>query len=64
MQEGADERLRLAEPLVSFLAPVSLEADQYRTLRQLVEHRRSDAACQVLGGDERGGRRGQDGRPR
>ena len=45
---GADERLRLAEPLVSFLMPVSLEADQYRTLRQLVERRRSDAACQVL----------------
>ena len=45
---GADERLRLAEPLVSFLAPVSLEADQYRTLRQLVEHRRSDSACQML----------------
>jgi capsular exopolysaccharide synthesis family protein len=43
-----DEKLRLAEPLVSFLAPVSLEADQYRTLRQLVEHRRSDSACQVL----------------
>ena len=40
--------LRLAEPLVSFLAPVSLEADQYRTLRQLVEHRRSDSACQML----------------
>jgi capsular exopolysaccharide synthesis family protein len=44
----ADERLRLAEPLVSFLAPVSLEADQYRTLRQLMERRRTDAACQVL----------------
>jgi len=46
--DGADERLRLAEPLVSFLTPVSFEADQYRTLRQLVERRRSDAACQVL----------------
>jgi capsular exopolysaccharide synthesis family protein len=45
---GAHEHLRLAEPLVSFLTPVSLEADQYRTLRQLVEHRRSDSACQVL----------------
>jgi capsular exopolysaccharide synthesis family protein len=45
---GADERIRLAEPLVSFLMPVSLEADQYRTLRQLMERRRSDAACQVL----------------
>jgi capsular exopolysaccharide synthesis family protein len=45
---GADEPLRLAEPLVSFLMPVSLEADQYRTLRQLVERRRSDAACQVV----------------
>jgi hypothetical protein len=38
---GADERLRLAEPLVSFLMPVSLEADQCRTLRQLMERRRS-----------------------
>jgi protein-tyrosine kinase len=45
---GADEQLRLAEPLVSFLAPVSLEADQYRTLRQLVERRRTDSTCQVL----------------
>jgi len=45
---GAEEQLRLAEPLVSFLAPVSLEADQYRSLRQLVEHRRSDSACQVF----------------
>ena len=46
--DGADERLRLAEPLVSFLTPVSFEADQYRTLRQLMERRRSDSACQVL----------------
>jgi protein-tyrosine kinase len=45
---GADQRVRLAEPLVSFLAPVSLEADQYRTLRQLVERRHGDSACQVL----------------
>jgi capsular exopolysaccharide synthesis family protein len=46
--DGSGQRVRLAEPLVSFLMPVSLEADQYRTLRQLVERRRSDAACQVL----------------
>jgi len=46
--DSADQRLRLAEPLVSFLTPVSFEADQYRTLRQVVERRRSDAACQVL----------------
>lgn len=45
---GDDERLRLAEPLVSFLSPVSLEADQYRTLRQLVERRRGDTACHML----------------
>jgi capsular exopolysaccharide synthesis family protein len=45
---GADEQLRLAEPLVSFLTPVSLEADQYRTLRPLVERRRDDTACHVL----------------
>ena len=45
---GTDEQPRLAEPLVSFLAPVSLEADQYRTLRQLVERLHRDSNCQVL----------------
>jgi capsular exopolysaccharide synthesis family protein len=45
---GTDERPRLAEPLVSFLAPASLEADQYRTLRQLVERLRRDSNCQVF----------------
>jgi capsular exopolysaccharide synthesis family protein len=38
----------LAEQLVSFLAPASLEAEQYRTLRQRVERLRSDAGLQVL----------------
>jgi capsular exopolysaccharide synthesis family protein len=43
-----DSPLRIAEPLVSFLAPASLEADQYRTLRQSVERLRQEAGCQVI----------------
>lgn len=39
---------RIAEELVSFRAPMSLEADQYRTLRHRIEERRRDATVQVL----------------
>jgi len=45
---GTDIRSRLVEELVSFLSPASLEADQYRTLRQLVERLRRESAFQVL----------------
>src|SRR3989442_1771874 len=42
---GMGERARVAEPLVSFSAPGSLEADQYRTLRHAVERLREKARC-------------------
>ena len=38
----------VAEQLVSFRAPASLEAEQYRALRQLVERLHRDAGLQVL----------------
>lgn len=38
----------LAEQLVSFVAPASLEAEQYRALRQRVERLRTDSGVQVL----------------
>lgn len=44
----ADEQSRLAEELVSFVAPASLEADQYRTLRHSVERLRRDSGFQVF----------------
>jgi capsular exopolysaccharide synthesis family protein len=45
---GPAERLGVAEPLVSFLAPSSLEADQYRTVRHTMERLRRDAGFQVF----------------
>jgi capsular exopolysaccharide synthesis family protein len=45
---AADGRLRLAEPLVSFVAPASLEAEQYRALRHLVERLHRDNGLQVF----------------
>lgn len=47
-RETADEQSRLAEELVSFVAPASLEADQYRTLRHAVERLRHDSGSQVF----------------
>lgn len=37
------------EELVSFVAPSSLEADQYRMLRHAVERLHEEAGCQVFG---------------
>jgi capsular exopolysaccharide synthesis family protein len=48
MGASVDERVGIAEPLVSFLAPTSLEADQYRTLRHTVERLRRDAGFKVF----------------
>ena len=45
---GMGERARVAEPLVSFSAPGSLEADQYRTLRHAVERLRRASGFQVF----------------
>ncbi|HEY6362279.1 MAG TPA: CpsD/CapB family tyrosine-protein kinase [Vicinamibacterales bacterium] len=45
---GAGGRLRIAEPLVSFTAPSSFEAEQYRTLRHLVERKTREDRSQVL----------------
>lgn len=42
------ERAEPAEELVSFLAPASLEAEQYRALRQTVERLRREAEFQLL----------------
>jgi protein-tyrosine kinase len=39
---------RIAEQLVSFIAPGSFAADQYRTLRHGIERARKDAGFQVL----------------
>jgi len=39
---------KVAEPLVSILAPASLEADQYRALRHVVERLRRDSGLHVL----------------
>jgi protein-tyrosine kinase len=41
-------KLQLAQELVSFLAPASLEAEQYRTLRQAVERLRRESGHQVI----------------
>ncbi|HSB62482.1 MAG TPA: hypothetical protein VLI67_12230, partial [Vicinamibacteria bacterium] len=41
-------RPNLKEELVSFVAPASPEADQYRTLRHVVERLRRDSGLQVL----------------
>jgi capsular exopolysaccharide synthesis family protein len=45
--DATDGRLHLAEPLVSFVAPASLEAEQYRALRHLVERMHRDNGFQV-----------------
>jgi non-specific protein-tyrosine kinase len=45
---GASGRLRIAEPLVSFTSPSSFEAEQYRTLRHLVERKTRDDRAQVF----------------
>jgi len=37
------------QELVSFIAPASLEADQYRMLRHVVERLRHESGCQVFG---------------
>jgi capsular exopolysaccharide synthesis family protein len=42
------DRPPVAEQLVSFLAPTSFEADQYRTLRHTVERLHRDAGLHVL----------------
>jgi protein-tyrosine kinase len=44
----ANERSRLAEELVSFIAPASPEAEQYRALRHAVERLRQDSGFQVF----------------
>jgi len=44
----AGDKLDLAEELVSLRAPASLEADQYRTLRQSIERMHRDSALQVV----------------
>jgi protein-tyrosine kinase len=46
--DAPHEQSRLAEELVSFNAPASLEADQYRTLRHAVERLRTDSGFQVF----------------
>jgi capsular exopolysaccharide synthesis family protein len=43
-----DERLELADTLVSFHAPTSLEADQYRKLRHGVERLHRESSAQVF----------------
>jgi protein-tyrosine kinase len=43
-----DPRRPIAEPLVSFRAPRSFEAEQYRALRHLVERLRRDQGLQVF----------------
>ena len=45
---GNDEPLRIAEQLVSLIAPGSFVADQYRTLRHSVERLHNDSGLQVL----------------
>jgi capsular exopolysaccharide synthesis family protein len=47
-RDTADEQSSLVEELVSFVAPASLEADQYRTLRHAVERLRHDSGFQVF----------------
>jgi capsular exopolysaccharide synthesis family protein len=44
----SDGRVRIAEPLVSFLAPSSFEAEQYRALRHIVERMHRDKGVQVF----------------
>ena len=46
-RDGGDD-IRIAEQLVSFIAPGSFAADQYRTLRHGVERARKDAGFQVV----------------
>ena len=45
---SVDPRQPIAEPLVSFRAPDSFEAEQYRALRHLVERLRRDEGLQVF----------------
>src|SRR2546422_10355039 len=47
-RDPVDVRSGLAEELVSFLSPGSLEAEQYRTLRHAVERLHRDSSCQVF----------------
>lgn len=47
VHEAAD-RLNVAEQLVSLVAPTSLDADQYRTLRYVVERLRKDSGFHVV----------------
>lgn len=46
--ETVEGRPALVEELVSFLAPTSVEAEQYRTLRNAVERLRRDSGLQVF----------------
>ena len=46
--DGDDEAITPVQELVSFLAPTSLEADQYRMLRHAVERARQDAGWRVF----------------
>ena len=48
-RETATEQSSPVEELVSFVAPSSVEADQYRMLRHAVERLHHDAGCQVFG---------------
>lgn len=48
-RETADEPSMPVEELVSFVAPGSLEADQYRGLRHAVERLRQESGFQVFG---------------
>jgi len=45
---GPDERVKPIDELVSFNAPGSLEADQYRTLRHVVERLSRDSDLKVI----------------
>jgi capsular exopolysaccharide synthesis family protein len=52
MLSNHDTQAPTASPvqeLVSFIAPASLEADQYRMLRHVVERLRHESGCQVFG---------------
>lgn len=47
--DRTDEPVKPVQELVSFLAPTSLEADQYRMLRHAVERARQESGWRVFG---------------
>ena len=47
--DRADEPITPVQELVSFLAPSSLEADQYRMLRHVVERARQESGWRIFG---------------